>query len=207
MNNQPYPAVEPLAHGRHPACWATIPNKAKALLKEARAVGTEVKIVCSANIAVSRESAQVIQDFWNKRRVQGHVSNPSIRCPIARPGVKGSFDGLIQGHSYRYDPDDFYGRNLHSKSAYAQILSGWQNARFDQLLDEAKQTLDPERRKTLYAPRRGTSSTRNCRITTCMKSFGPRQRRRMSIISPIVWAPCSTATTRAGGFRTAYVDA
>ncbi|MGH8069395.1 MAG: hypothetical protein ACRERE_29995, partial [Candidatus Entotheonellia bacterium] len=60
------------------------------------------------------------------------------------------FDGLINGHTYRYDPDDFYGRNLHSKSEYAQILSGWQNERYDRLIEEAKRTLDPDRRKELY---------------------------------------------------------
>ena len=50
----------------------------------------------------------------------------------------------------RFDPDDFYGRNLHSKSQYAQVLSGWQNTRYDQLVEEAKRTLDPARRKALY---------------------------------------------------------
>jgi ABC-type transport system substrate-binding protein len=30
------------------------------------------------------------------------------------------------------------------------VLSGWHNARVDQLLEEAKKTLDPARRKELY---------------------------------------------------------
>jgi ABC-type transport system substrate-binding protein len=56
----------------------------------------------------------------------------------------------IQGNTYRYDPDDFFARNLHSKSDYSQALSGWQNVRYDQLVEEAKQTLDKGRRKELY---------------------------------------------------------
>ena len=40
---------------------------------------------------------------------------------------------------------------MHSKSGYAQVLSGWQNAKYDQLVEEAKRTLDPARRKELYA--------------------------------------------------------
>ena len=63
---------------------------------------------------------------------------------------QGDFAALVNGHTYRFDPDDFFGRNLHSKSEYAQVLSGWQNARVDQLLEEAKKTLDPARRKELY---------------------------------------------------------
>jgi len=47
-------------------------------------------------------------------------------------------------------PDDFFGRNLHSKSEYTHVLSGWENARADQLLEEAKRILDPARRKELY---------------------------------------------------------
>jgi ABC-type transport system substrate-binding protein len=45
----------------------------------------------------------------------------------------------------------FFGRNLHSKSQYSQFLSGWQNPKYDQLVEEAKRTLDPGRRKELYA--------------------------------------------------------
>jgi peptide/nickel transport system substrate-binding protein len=56
----------------------------------------------------------------------------------------------IQGNTFRYDPDAFFARNLHSKSEYAKILSGWENAKYDQLVEEAKRTLDPARRKELY---------------------------------------------------------
>ena len=56
----------------------------------------------------------------------------------------------IQGHTYRYDPDDFFARNLPSKSESAQVLSGWENACCDALVEEAKRTLDPARRKELY---------------------------------------------------------
>jgi ABC-type transport system substrate-binding protein len=61
-----------------------------------------------------------------------------------------AFDGIVQGNTLRFDPDDFYGRNLHSKSQYAQVLSGWKNERYDRLIGEAKRTLDPVRRKALY---------------------------------------------------------
>ena len=41
------------------------PDKAKALLKQARAVGTPLKIVCNVTVAFNREIAQVIQELWN----------------------------------------------------------------------------------------------------------------------------------------------
>jgi peptide/nickel transport system substrate-binding protein len=70
--------------------------------------------------------------------------------PWNQARTDGTFSASIQGHTFRYDPDDFFGRDLHSKSEYSNVLSGWQNARYDQLIEEARRTLDPARRKALY---------------------------------------------------------
>src|SRR5262249_14789937 len=70
--------------------------------------------------------------------------------PYLNARKQGDFDGAIGGNTYRFDPDGFFERNFHSKSEYAHVLSGWQNARYDQLVEEAKRTLDPARRKELY---------------------------------------------------------
>ena len=95
------------------------------------------------------ECGQIVQEQWNS--VGFKVSlEPLDTVPYLTARREGNFDGLIQGNTFRFDPDDFYGRNLHSKSRYAQVLSGWQNARYDQLVEEAKRTLDPARRKALY---------------------------------------------------------
>jgi peptide/nickel transport system substrate-binding protein len=148
MNNQPYPEWSPWhLEGIHMLEYD--PDRAKALLKEARASGTEIKLVCSVNNTQSRESGQVIQDQWRSVGFKVTVE-PLDTVPFRQARAEGAFDGLINGHTYRYDPDDFYGRNLHSKSEYAQILSGWQNERYDRLIEEAKRTLDPARRKELY---------------------------------------------------------
>jgi peptide/nickel transport system substrate-binding protein len=126
------------------------PDRAKALLKKARAVGTEVTIISSANLATRHQAAQAVQNLWNSVGFKVTVQ-PLDTVPFLDARREGTFDGLINGHTYRYDPDDFFGRNLHSKSEYAQILSGWQNPKYDQLVDEAKRTLDQARRKALYA--------------------------------------------------------
>ena len=82
--------------------------------------------------------------------------SPSIPCPSSQARKQGDFDGLIQGNTFRFDPDDFFGRNLHSKSEYAQVLSGWQNERYDQLVEEAKRHwTQPSARNC--TPRPGTS--------------------------------------------------
>jgi peptide/nickel transport system substrate-binding protein len=112
-------------------------------------VGTEVKIICAANFTIPREIAQVVQDQWNVVGFRVTVE-PLDTVPITQARRDGAFDGSVQGNTYRYDPDAFFGRNLHSKSEYSQHLSGWENARYDRLVEEARRTLDLARRKALY---------------------------------------------------------
>ncbi|MGH8057082.1 MAG: ABC transporter substrate-binding protein, partial [Candidatus Entotheonellia bacterium] len=148
MQDQPYPRGTPW-HLEGIRSLEYNPDRAKALLREARAVGTQVKIVLNLNNTQHRETAQVVQDLWNTVGFKSTVE-PLDSVPYLNTRKQGTFDALTQGNTYRYDPDDYFGRNLHSKSEYSQILSGWENARYDRLVEEGKQTLDPARRRELY---------------------------------------------------------
>jgi peptide/nickel transport system substrate-binding protein len=177
------------------------PERAKALLREARAVGTEVKIVCAANATTSRESAQVVQDLWTAVGFKVTVE-PLDSVPYNTARNQGAFDGLIQYNSYRYDPDNFFARNLYSKSEYAQILSGWENARYDQLMEEAKRTLDPARRKELYTD--GWNI-----VNVELPHFHLHEETETSAAVKTLhgYQPASAGalTYHGGGFRTAYI--
>jgi peptide/nickel transport system substrate-binding protein len=148
MADQPYPEGTPW-HLEGISSLAYDPDKAKALLKEARAGGTEIKILCNVNNVLHRETAQVVQDLWTTVGFKVTVDLLDT-VPWRQARSEGMHPAAIQGNTFRYDPDDFFARNLHSKSEYSQILSGWQNARYDQLVEEAKRTLDQARRKELY---------------------------------------------------------
>ena len=91
----------------------------------------------------------MIQDLWTTVGFKVTVDALDT-VPWRQARSDGMHPAAIQGNTYRYDPDDFFARNLHSKSEYAQILSGWQNERYDALVEEAKRTLDMARRKELY---------------------------------------------------------
>jgi peptide/nickel transport system substrate-binding protein len=148
MLDQPYPRGN-LWHLEESRSLEYDPDKAKSLLKQARAVGTAIKLLCGANVATSREVGQIVQEQWNSVGFKVDLQ-PLDTVPLQAVRRQRAFDGVIQGNTFRFDPDDFYGRNLHSKSEYAQYLSGWQNAHYDRLIEEAKRTLDPVRRKELY---------------------------------------------------------
>jgi peptide/nickel transport system substrate-binding protein len=148
MANQPYPEGSPW-HLEGIKAPEYDPERAKSILKKARAIGTELRLVSFANIASSHQIGQVVQDSWTS--VGFKVKHEILdNVPFQTARDKGAFDGLIQGNTYRYDPDAFYGRNLHSQSGYAKVLSGWKNERYDKLVEEAKRTLDPAKRKALY---------------------------------------------------------
>jgi len=179
------------------------PDRAKALLREARAVGTEVKLVCAANATTSRESAQVVQDLWTTIGFKVTVE-PLDSVPYNTARNQRAFDALISYNSYRYDPDNLYARNLHSKSEYAKILSGWENARYDQLMEEAKRTLDPARRKELY--------TEGWNIVNVeLPHFHLHEETETSAAVKTLhgYQPASAGalTYNGGGFRTAYIAA
>jgi ABC-type transport system substrate-binding protein len=112
-------------------------------------MGTEVKLMCNANNAIHCETAQVVQDQWNSVRFKVNVEILDT-VPWRQARDEGTFTASIQGNTFHYDPDDFFGRNLCSKSQYAKVLSGWQNTRYNPLIEEAKQTLDAEKCKALY---------------------------------------------------------
>jgi peptide/nickel transport system substrate-binding protein len=148
MADQPYPAGNPW-HLEGITSLEYDPERAKAILKEARAEGTEVSLLCLATWVNGRETAQVVQDLWSAVGFKVEV-NLLDTVPWRQARTKGTFTASIQGNTFRYDPDDFFGRNLYSKSQYAKVLSGWQNERYDQLIEEAKRTVDAGRRKTMY---------------------------------------------------------
>jgi peptide/nickel transport system substrate-binding protein len=110
----------------------------------------------------------------------------------------------VQGNTLRFAPDDFYGRNLHSKSQYAQVLSGWQNERYDRLIEEAKRTLDPARRKALYTEAWNI-------VNVELPHFHLHELTMTSVAAKQVqgYQPCVVGpfTYHGGGIRTAYIEA
>ncbi len=178
------------------------PDKAKALLKQAHAVGTPLKLVCFANVAYHQESGQVVQEMWNNVGFKVTLE-PLDTVPYLTTRKQGDFDGLISGNTLRFDPNDFYGRNLHSKSEYAQVMSGWQNTRYDQLVEEARRTLDPARRKELYTEAWGIVNVELPHFHLHEVALTSAAVKELRGYQPNM---VGALTYRGGGFRTAYIE-
>jgi peptide/nickel transport system substrate-binding protein len=202
MLDQPYPRGNPW-HLEGSRSLEYDPDKAKALLKEARAMGTAIEMICNANLAYNLESAQIVQEMWNSVGFKVNLK-PLDEVPLRETLNKGEFHGHIQGNSYRFDPDSFFERNLHSKSDYARSLSGWSNARYDQLVEEAKKILDPARRKELYTEAWNI-------VNVELPHFHLHELTMTSVAAKQVkgYQPCVVGpfTYHGGGIRTAYIEA
>ena len=179
------------------------PEKAKTLLKQAKAVGTAIELICNANLAYNRESAQVVQEMWTSVGFKVNVK-PLDAVPLIEAQKKGDFAACIQGNSYRFDPDGFFSRNLYSKSDYSQRLVGWHNERYDKLVEEAKRTLDQARRKELYTEAWNI-------VNVELPHFHLHELTTTSVAAKQVkgYEPCVLApfTYHGGGIRTAYIEA
>ena len=128
---------------------------------------------------------------------------PLDDVPLRETLKKGEFHGHIAGNSYRFDPDGIFERNLHSKSDYAQSLSGWHNERYDRLVEEAKKTLDPARRKELYTEAWNIVNLELPHFHLHELTMTAAAAREVKGYQPCVVGPF---THRGGGIRTAYIE-
>ena len=202
MSDQAYPPGDPwhLEGIRSPEYD---PDKARALLREARAVGTAVRIVALSTTSLVRETVQVIQESWNAVGLKVTLELLD-QAPFIEATRAGRFDARLGGHTYRYDPNDWFARNLHSKSHFNQTFSRWYNERFDRLVEEAKQTVDMARRKELYAEAWNI-------VNVELPFFYLHETVRTSAADKKLrgYQPGSAGalTYYGGGFRTAYIEA
>ena len=150
MNTDPYPPGNPwhMEEGSYKVLEYD-PDKARSMIKKARAVGTEIHLIGSITPTYAIQIAEVLQSMWTEVgfKVRLEPVDIAVRNEKRRTG---DFHAHIQGHSYRFDPDSFFDRDLHSKSGYAQRLSGWHNERYDKLIEEAKRSPDQAKRRELY---------------------------------------------------------
>jgi peptide/nickel transport system substrate-binding protein len=170
------------------------PDKAQAMIKQAKVSGTEIVLLCRTEPNYNLQCAEVIQNLWTEVGLKVRIDQVDEAVEDERLR-KGDFHAHVQGHSYRFDPDGFFDRNLHSKSAYGKIRHRWHNERYDQLIEEAK-------RRELYTEAWNI-------VHEELPQFHLHELSMVSAASKSVkdYEPClvSPFTYRQGGIRTAYI--
>ncbi len=107
-----------------------------------------VELIVDSGVAYQGRAAEVIKQQLKPVGFDVTIRGLESSVFFDRLG-RGDFEMTVVGWMGFVDPDQWTWNLFHSRGKYNQ--QGYANAEVDRLLDEAKRTLDRERRKTLYA--------------------------------------------------------
>ncbi len=97
------------------------PEKAKFLLKKAKAVGTEVVFQSNNAYPLMQQTAELCEAMWTEVgfKVKLTISDAAVLRQMRR---KGDFHAESMGGSYRFDPDGWFSRQILSTSSDARSI-------------------------------------------------------------------------------------
>ena len=126
------------------------PDKAKALLRQAKAVGVEVALQAEDAYPYMRQTGELIQAMWSE--VGFKVRFEVLSAPVLRQKRRDrDFHAESMAASYRFDPDGWFSRFFLSTSPSTKESSGFRHPQVDKLITDARQTADKSKRLALYA--------------------------------------------------------
>jgi peptide/nickel transport system substrate-binding protein len=133
---RPYPAFDP--------------EKAKFLLRKAKAVGTAIDLQSLNTYPYQQQTGELLQAMWSD--VGFKVSHYAYDTAVLRQKMRDrDFHAISAAASYRFDPDGWFSREVLSTSPSNKQGSGFHHAKADQLILEARKIPDKDKRLALYA--------------------------------------------------------
>jgi ABC-type transport system substrate-binding protein len=125
------------------------PDRAKSLLKKAKAVGTEIILQANDSWPYMQQTGELLQAMWSE---VGFKVNFSIydTAVLLQKRRAGEFNAESMAGSYRFDPDGWFTRQIMSTGSTTKIESRFHNDNADKLIVEARQTADKTQRLELY---------------------------------------------------------
>ena len=126
------------------------PDKAKFLLRQAKAVGTRIVLQALMTYPYLQQTGEVVQAMWTE--VGFKVQCDIYGAPFIRKRRRArDFHAESAAASYRFDPDGWFSRQFLSTAPSTRTNSGFRNAQADKLITEARRTADKKKRLELYA--------------------------------------------------------
>jgi peptide/nickel transport system substrate-binding protein len=126
------------------------PDKARFLLRQARAVGTEIALQALPTPPYMQQTAELVQAMWSEVGFKVRF-NLYDEVALNQNRRERAFHADSTAASYRWDPDGWFSRNILSTAPTTRANSGFHNERADQLIAAARRTADRKRRLELYA--------------------------------------------------------
>ena len=125
------------------------PDKAKALLKQAKAVGTQIDLMANDAYPYMQQTGELVQAMWTD---VGFKVNYNIfdNAVLQQKRKEGTFHAESMAASYRFDPDGWFSRQVLSTASQTKVESRFRNEKADQLILEARKTADKAKRLEIY---------------------------------------------------------
>lgn len=126
------------------------PDKAKFLLRQAKATGTDIALVAQDAYPYLKQTGELVQAMWAEVgfKVQLNVYSAPI---LQQKHRDRDFHAESTSAGYRFDPDRWFSSQLLSTAPSTQQASGFRNPQADELIITARQTADKRQRLARYA--------------------------------------------------------
>ena len=125
------------------------PDKAKFLLRQAKAVGVEIMLQSLNSFPYTQQTAELVQAMWSEVGFK-IVFNLYEEPVLAQKRRDRDFHAESTSASYRWDPDSWFSRQLLSTAPSTKTTSGFRDEKCDKLIAEARSTIDRKKRLELY---------------------------------------------------------
>ncbi len=126
------------------------PDKAKFLLRKAKAVATEVSLIAKSFPPYQPPTGELVEAMWSEAgfKVNYSIVGAAVRQKMLRSG---DFHADSAAASYRFDPDGWFSRNILSTASSTKRTTRFRHARADELIHQARAIADKQKRLELYA--------------------------------------------------------
>jgi peptide/nickel transport system substrate-binding protein len=125
------------------------PDKARFLLRQAKAVGTEVVLQSLNSFPYLQQTGELVQAMWSEVgfKVVHNLYDDPVLLQKRRDR---DFHADSTSAGYRWDPDGWFARQFLSTAPSTKVTSGFRHEKTDKLIAEARQTADKQKRLELY---------------------------------------------------------
>jgi peptide/nickel transport system substrate-binding protein len=125
------------------------PDRAKSLLKQAKAVGTQIDLQANDSWPYMQQTGELVQAMWTEAgfKVKYNIYDNAV---LQQKRREGSFHADSMAGSYRFDPDGWFSRQILSTGPQNKTESRFRNEKADQLIIEARKTADKAKRLEIY---------------------------------------------------------
>lgn len=178
------------------------PEKSRHILRKLNMLNTPVAVVARDTYQYMRNTAEVVHAMLIDAGFA--PTNEVFDNPVLRDKYRKNDWGIDStATSYRFEPDGWYSRWLHSEGAEGKLRVGFKSEKADKLIEEARLTLDIAKRKELYTEVDGIVNDEAALIYCHAVPLTSAGVKRLKGYQPAIAGPHSWS---GGGVRTAYFD-